>query len=56
MFCFEVVRGDGVDLCKVCLMIGMEEVVLENFVVSVRGEVSCLPYIIMVASNSVDSL
>lgn len=56
VFCFEVVRGDGVDLCKVCLMIGMEEVVLENFVVSVCGEVLWLLYIIMVVFNLVDFL
>lgn len=51
---FEAARGDGVDLRKACLMIGTEEAVLENFAASARGEVPRLPYITMVAPNSVD--
>lgn len=51
---FEAARGDGLDLRKVCLLIGTEEAVLENFAACARGEVPKLPYITAAAPSAAD--
>lgn len=51
---FEKIRNDDVDLRNVCLLIGTEEAVLENFRASARGEIPTLPYITMATPSAAD--